>query len=75
MAKADSKHKCPAEGCIRQVPFNQAFCRQHWFALPKAMQNRIWGSWRKCGGTLNEDHVKLLREAADLLKQKEAGGG
>lgn len=63
----DTTHQCPAPGCTRRVPFHQAFCKAHWFCIPIAMRNRIHASWRKCGETLSEEHVKLLREAAAML--------
>jgi hypothetical protein len=58
-------HECPAPGCEARVPFERFACRQHWFALPKAMQRRIWRAYRD--GSLAE-HVDAMEEARAWLE-------
>jgi len=40
-------HHCHATGCVVPVPPEMFMCRSHWFALPKALQERIWRTYRR----------------------------
>lgn len=39
-------HECHWPGCGRQVPPAMWGCTKHWFALPKALRDRIWATYR-----------------------------
>ena len=39
-------HTCHSPGCTRVVPPRMLFCRAHWFALPKKIQDAIWREYR-----------------------------
>lgn len=38
-------HHCHWPGCEEQVPPARWGCRKHWYALPKAIRDRIWGAF------------------------------
>lgn len=35
-------HVCHALRCTTPVPPKMFMCRAHWFALPKAMRDKVW---------------------------------
>lgn len=39
-------HECHWPGCGQQVPPAMWGCRMHWFRLPKAIRDAIWGAYR-----------------------------
>jgi hypothetical protein len=39
-------HYCHAIGCSKRVPPRVWSCRPHWFALPKAIRDKIWEHYR-----------------------------
>lgn len=40
-------HGCHWPGCEKQVPPAMWGCTPHWFALPKALRDRIWAAYRR----------------------------
>jgi len=61
-------HKCPAPPCAVQVRYDQLACRGHWYALPKAMRDEIWQTWRQPGHSGR--HAELVAEAAAYLRER-----
>ena len=45
-ARQTRAHHCHWPGCDKQVPPAMWGCRPHWFALPKALRDRIWATYR-----------------------------
>ncbi|MBL8644016.1 MAG: hypothetical protein JNK21_08775 [Rhodospirillaceae bacterium] len=45
-AKQTRGHTCHWPGCERQVPPAMWGCKQHWFALPKALRDEVWRTYR-----------------------------
>jgi hypothetical protein len=39
-------HHCHWPGCTKQVPPAMWGCREHWYALPKDLRDRIWRAYR-----------------------------
>lgn len=39
-------HTCHSPDCNRTVPPRMLFCRAHWYALPKKIQDAIWREYR-----------------------------
>jgi len=39
-------HECHWPGCTRQVPPAMWGCRDHWYALPAELRQRIWRAYR-----------------------------
>ena len=40
------QHHCHWPGCEKQVPPAMWGCKQHWFALPQGLRNRIWATYK-----------------------------
>ena len=38
-------HTCHWPGCSTKVPPKMWGCRDHWFALPKNLRDRIWATY------------------------------
>lgn len=39
-------HTCHWPGCEKYVPPAMWGCKQHWFALPKHLRDKIWATYR-----------------------------
>ena len=48
------------------IPSEKAFCRRHWYALPKPMRDDIWTAYRIDRG--GQIHLRLLAEAAMYVR-------
>lgn len=59
-------HECPASGCKATVPNAMAFCRRHWYAVPKQMRDAIWSSYR-AGNAGTVGHIELINAAAEAI--------
>lgn len=57
-------HRCHWPGCERQVPPAMWGCRAHWYALPKALRDRIWRTYRpgqEVDGRPSADYLDAAR--------------
>lgn len=45
MCATSTHRRCPAPGCNQVVASSLAFCRTHWFALPRTLRTEINRSW------------------------------
>lgn len=65
-----SRHTCHATGCTVAVPPKMFMCRSHWFALPKALRDAIWRTYRP-GQEIRKDpspeYLDAAREAIAYL--------
>jgi hypothetical protein len=39
-------HTCHWPGCGKLVPPKMWGCKEHWFALPKPLRDRIWAAYQ-----------------------------
>jgi hypothetical protein len=39
-------HRCPADGCTVDVPFDRLACLPHWRLVTRATQRRLSSAWR-----------------------------
>lgn len=44
-AGQDRRHTCHWPGCQTQVPPAMWGCKLHWFKLPKALRDKVWGAY------------------------------
>lgn len=68
-------HHCHATGCTVEVPPSMFMCRQHWFALPKRMRDRIWAAYRQgqCDDwDISHEYAEAAREAVRYIAAKES---
>jgi hypothetical protein len=42
-----TSHKCPLEGCSKQVPHHILMCYPHWKQVPPEIQKRVNRTWRE----------------------------
>jgi len=47
MTRKKQMRLCPANGCTEHIQRHQAYCRTHWFWLPKPLREAINDTWRK----------------------------
>jgi len=50
MSLADVPHYCAAIGCRERITRGQLMCKPHWFAIPKALRDQVWNTWRAFNG-------------------------
>ena len=60
-------HHCHWPGCPKAVPPAMWGCRQHWFALPKRLRDRIWATYR-AGQEITKTPSDLYIEAAQAVQ-------
>jgi hypothetical protein len=41
-----STHRCPADGCVRQVPHHQLACSRHWALVSPDTKRRVYRTYR-----------------------------
>jgi len=61
-------HTCHWPGCDKQVPPAMWGCRPHWFALPKALRDRIWDTYRAGQEVTMTPSAEYL-DAADAVQE------
>lgn len=67
MARKKITKLCSAQGCQTEINRHQAFCRTHWFWLPKPLRDAIYETWRK-GRTKN--WLENMTEARRLIAER-----
>ena len=69
-------HTCHWPGCTRQVPPAVWGCKPHWFALPKALRDRVWRAYRpgqERDMRPSADYLSVARDIQAWINQHEAG--
>lgn len=59
------RHHCHWPHCTEQVKPAVWGCRKHWYALPMALRNKIWATFRpgqEKNWTPSRDYVRVARE-------------
>lgn len=64
-AKQSRSHTCHWPGCDKQVPPAMWGCKGHWFALPKALRDRIWATYRRGQEERMDPSPEYLKAADD----------
>ena len=68
-----SRHTCHATGCSTAVPPKMFMCRSHWFALPKALRDAIWRTYRpgqEITKTPSPEYLEAARAAIAYLEAR-----
>lgn len=63
----ESEHTCHATGCTAHVPPKMFMCRSHWYALPKAMRDRIWETYTPGQERRMDPSAEYLDAAMDAV--------
>ena len=66
--KQTRNHQCHWPGCIKQVPPAMWGCKPHWFALPKALRDLIWATY-KPGQEVTMTPSAAYLEAAEAVQK------
>lgn len=72
-----ARHTCHWPGCPRKVPPKMWGCREHWFALPKALRDEIWRTYRpgqEITKTPSQDYLMAARAVQDWIVRQPKGG-
>ena len=65
-------HTCHWTGCKRSVPPKLWGCKQHWYALPKHLRDRIWATYRpgqEITKTPSDAYLEAAREVQKWIKE------
>ena len=68
----EHQHTCHWPGCGKAVPPAMWGCKQHWFALPKALRDRIWATYRpgqEITKTPSAAYLEVAREVQDWISK------
>lgn len=66
-------HECHWPGCEAKVPPAMWGCRKHWFALPKALRDKVWRTYRpgqEVTKTPSRDYLAVAREVQEWIAAK-----
>jgi hypothetical protein len=63
--RAMSKHTCHWPGCAKAVPPAMWGCKPHWYALPKALRDRILATYRPGQEITKTPSVAYVQAAQD----------
>jgi hypothetical protein len=70
------KHDCHWPGCGRACPPAMWGCKEHWFALPKPLRDRIWRAYRP-GQEIDQrpgrDYIEAARAAQSWIAANHPG--
>ncbi len=75
-ARQTRGHTCHWPGCDRQVPPAMWGCRSHWYALPKALRDRIWRTYRigqEADGRPSREYLEAARAVQDWITDSGVG--
>ncbi|MFY9350339.1 MAG: hypothetical protein WBL20_03025 [Sphingobium sp.] len=60
---------CSAEGCDVPVGKGQLFCKGHYFSLPRALRDALWGAWRAAMNARRDCKPRVEQAAANAAYQ------
>lgn len=70
-------HHCHWPGCDAQVPPAMWGCKKHWFALPKALRDRVWRAYRpaqEVDGTPSDEYLAVADEVQAWIREHGKSG-
>lgn len=68
MCQTLGMNRCPAHGCKKRIQDGYAFCKTHWYMIPKAIRDEMW----LAHNTKNrEKSLELMMQAIRNIKKKE----
>lgn len=60
-------HQCPHPKCSTIISNRFAFCRAHWYRVPRELRDQIWKSYLD-GNAGTRDHIDLIDRAAETFE-------
>lgn len=66
---------CPWPGCPKSIRANYLCCREHWYALPFEIRERILATFRpgQTALTASPEYLEVLRDALHYAASQEGG--
>jgi hypothetical protein len=69
-------HLCHADNCTVAVPPRMFMCRRHWYMIPKADRDALWGAYvpgqeRRMDPT--PEYLDIAMQLVDYVAAKERG--
>ena len=67
-------HHCHAAGCTKNVPPQMFMCKKHWLMVPRAIQSRIWATYRpgQCDDwQISHDYAEAARAGVRAVAEQE----
>ena len=65
-----STHRCPAEGCARQVGARLLMCGWHWTLVPGPLRSAVYRAWDRGRGAGTGAHAAACDAAISAVNQK-----
>jgi len=65
-----STHRCPADGCDKQVGPLLLMCGWHWHMVPKHLQRAVYSAWDHGAGAGTKAHAAACDAAIQAVNQK-----
>jgi hypothetical protein len=69
-----AEHLCHSPACKTPVPPRRFACRPHWYALPKAMRDAIWATYRPSQEVTKDPSPEYLEAASAAVEYLRAKG-
>lgn len=73
-----ANHTCHWPGCGKTVPPSMWGCKQHWFALPKNLRDRIWATYmpgQEITKTPSAAYINVAKDVQAWIRQKDSPDG
>lgn len=67
-----ASHRCPADGCTRQVPNHMLMCRPDWCLVPKPLQDAVYRTWDRGAGAGTPAHQAAIDAAIQAVSRAKA---
>lgn len=63
-------HRCPANGCTRNVSPAMLMCRPHWYMVPRPLRDAVWSAWDNGLGAGTAAHREAILAAVEAVNRK-----
>lgn len=67
MTVTDGKHKCPKNGCDKQLPRHILACKPHWYSVSEPTRRLVNHTWRSA------DIAAYLAAREDAVEEMNRG--
>lgn len=67
------EHTCHWPGCGKAVPPSMWGCKQHWFALPKRLRDKVWATYRpgqEITKTPSASYINVVKEVRQWISER-----
>jgi hypothetical protein len=61
---------CPVPGCGTRIDNSLLMCSPHWWSVPTSLRNRVFTTFRKGRGVLDERYLEAAEAAVNAATDK-----